>query len=353
VVGAPCVGGAKGEMLTKTERACQQKAVGALGQFFYERAACVARCDEKTPQGGNCLPPYGGRASTCVQKAEARAVRKFGRDFRACVSDGTEQDSCPECYESLAGTCTALLDGDLDAIRQAVDASMMSIYCDDAGSRDRLTASEAKCRNTLTRALGKLAAGAAGCIAKCLALEARGKTDGSCDPLAPGDNATFACILRMEGQAAATITRHCLDKPECLSNPFSFILPTQRSVDMLVAPLAVCSVCGDGHVESGEECDDGNRVSEDGCSADCHLEAKRCGGIVGLRCPKGQFCEFEPGTCGFADLFGVCRQVPDLCPCPDDVFAPVCGCDGRTYVNDCERRCAGVSVANLGTCEPS
>src|SRR5204863_4124585 len=37
--------------------------------------------------------------------------------------------------------------------------------------------------------------------------------------------------------------------------------------------------CGNGVVESGEECDDGNTASDDGCSWDCHDE--RCGdGIV-------------------------------------------------------------------------
>jgi cysteine-rich repeat protein len=31
-------------------------------------------------------------------------------------------------------------------------------------------------------------------------------------------------------------------------------------------------VCGDGIVETGEQCDDGNRVSGDGCSSDCRIE---------------------------------------------------------------------------------
>lgn len=31
-------------------------------------------------------------------------------------------------------------------------------------------------------------------------------------------------------------------------------------------------VCGDGHLDSGEQCDDGNNVSGDGCSATCTIE---------------------------------------------------------------------------------
>ena len=31
--------------------------------------------------------------------------------------------------------------------------------------------------------------------------------------------------------------------------------------------------CGDGNLDSGEECDDGNSASGDGCSADCAITA--------------------------------------------------------------------------------
>lgn len=43
----------------------------------------------------------------------------------------------------------------------------------------------------------------------------------------------------------------------------------------------VCTECGNGRIEldatgEGEECDDGNTVSGDGCSADCHIEHAYC-----------------------------------------------------------------------------
>jgi cysteine-rich repeat protein len=52
-------------------------------------------------------------------------------------------------------------------------------------------------------------------------------------------------------------------------------------------------VCGDGHLDQGEECDDGNTVSGDGCSADCKIETPPpplCGnGVVdeGEQCDDG------------------------------------------------------------------
>ncbi|HCF58984.1 MAG TPA: hypothetical protein DFS52_13460, partial [Myxococcales bacterium] len=46
-------------------------------------------------------------------------------------------------------------------------------------------------------------------------------------------------------------------------------------------------VCGNGTVESGEACDDGNAVDGDGCSADCK-STEQCGnGFV----DKGEVCD--------------------------------------------------------------
>jgi hypothetical protein len=78
---------------------------------------------------------------------------------------------------------------------------------------------------------------------------------------------------------------------------------------------------------------------------------KLCGGLVGADCADDQFCDFPSNAqCGAADQTGQCVTKPEAC---DLIFAPVCGCDDKTYGNECSANSAGVSVAHAGECKPS
>ena len=75
---------------------------------------------------------------------------------------------------------------------------------------------------------------------------------------------------------------------------------------------------------------------------------KMCGGIAGFRCPEKQYCAYAPeAKCGAGDMSGTCKPMPDMCTME---FAPVCGCDGKTYGTTCVAARAGVSVAKAGAC---
>ena len=62
---------------------------------------------------------------------------------------------------------------------------------------------------------------------------------------------------------------------------------------------------------------------------------------------QNQFDDVPEGFCTIADLPGECVSVPEACP---EIFDPVCGCDGKTYGNDCERIRAGVQKDHDGPC---
>ncbi len=76
-----------------------------------------------------------------------------------------------------------------------------------------------------------------------------------------------------------------------------------------------------------------------------HLGACSC--HRNTECPSGEYCRKQPGAC---DDAGRCDSRPDVCP---ENFAPVCGCDRRTYPNACYAAHSGVNVFEQGECPVS
>ncbi len=77
---------------------------------------------------------------------------------------------------------------------------------------------------------------------------------------------------------------------------------------------------------------------------------QKCGGIVPITCGPGEFCQLPTGVCFAPDRQGRCAQVPAGCPKNTKDLRPVCGCNGVTYGNDCERRMARENKRHNGRC---
>lgn len=82
-------------------------------------------------------------------------------------------------------------------------------------------------------------------------------------------------------------------------------------------------VCGNGKVESGEECDDGNKTNGDGCSCDCKKEAPVCGNG---RLENGEECDDSNVKNGDG-----CSSV-----CKKETPSPVCGNSVKEDGEECD-----------------
>jgi cysteine-rich repeat protein len=63
------------------------------------------------------------------------------------------------------------------------------------------------------------------------------------------------------------------------------------------------ALCGDGFVEAGETCDDGNTTNGDGCSSTCHIES-------------GSVCSGMPSECGTPTPTSAPTSTPTHTPTP-------------------------------------
>ena len=73
-----------------------------------------------------------------------------------------------------------------------------------------------------------------------------------------------------------------------------------------------------------------------------------CGGPDKITCNSALWCRKPAGQCSAPDAAGTCEKAPDFCM---RMARPVCGCNGKTYQNECDARHAKVQVDYIGRCK--
>jgi cysteine-rich repeat protein len=146
----------------------------------------------------------------------------------------------------------------------------------------------AKCQITVAKALGKAAA----CLFKCEIARATGKladaaAEDACENTAPSKSckAKYDHATNAESKINA-ICPSCLDAvrraemfeeeqarvDEVSSELFCCVIATTTTTISTTSTTLAGIVCGNGIVQAGEQCDDGNVVALDGCDSTCQFE---------------------------------------------------------------------------------
>jgi hypothetical protein len=190
------------------EFTCMSTQTKGASKFFAAKVKCASRCMTYFWKGimpeGDCMPPYGGTTSLCVNDTvygAKGAENKFELALdKACVSGPGA--NCPECYASGCGTTQS--QDTVQTYEGQVDSFMPGFFCERAGA----VPVEQKCQLNTAKIVAKYFYSAHKCYTHCFVDARSGGDTTTCLPPA-SDGATIVCLSKARVKAAAGIDKYC------------------------------------------------------------------------------------------------------------------------------------------------
>jgi fibro-slime domain-containing protein len=119
-----------------------------------------------------------------------------------------------------------------------------------------------------------------------------GPTSTSTTTSLPATTTTAAATTSTTTTVPATTTTTVATTSTTTTAPSTTTTTSTTTTSTTTATTTTVPTCGNGILQSGEECDDGNRIPFDGCSSTCTIEPACAGGTCTATCGDGIV---EPG----------------------------------------------------------
>ncbi len=311
-------------------------------------SVCQKRADAGRPPRDDCNR-LDNAPATSYGRAEALTSGQIG-DGRTCPVGDPALAIYPE------GTTQGLLNALLPAVKRELEGSGIDRLggIPQGLGNGRGSRPVERCRRAIASAHGTVVRRVLRASLRCQRrIDQRSRTFGAIDPGCLNDAGPIG------RKAEAKVGRACrgvspAEASSCAPLP-ACVVQSGESTAHALATLAFpnAQVCGNGSVELGEECDDGNQDAGDGCTPTCKLpggSSSFCGnGVVegGEECDEGNAANKDDGNCTTACRFSTCGDglldvsQPGVEECDDGNATPDDGC------TDCEidgTECAGNAI---------